>query len=207
MVLPKEQLFASEFYADFLRARDVHSILTAYLLDNAATRVAFGRVHRAGEWEQEQIDCLRLLAPHLCRAAQTNLRLEATEILKEGASDALDRLAHSVMIVDAESRPLFVNRAAEALLRQGDGLRIDCQGLCATFDARETSSIRRLVATPADEQIRISPAPVLVSRRCARPPLAILVVPMRASSVWFSQKRPAAIVLISDPDQAVRRER
>jgi DNA-binding winged helix-turn-helix (wHTH) protein len=117
-------------------------------------------------------------------------------------SDVLGLIGDAgVVIVDANSRPLFVNRAAEALLKQGDGLRIDCQGLCA-LDAQETSSIRRLIAATDQDQIRISAAPLLVSRRCARSPLAILVVPMRASPGSVSQRAPAAIVFITNSDQA-----
>jgi PAS domain-containing protein len=197
MVLSKEELFATEFYNDFLRPRDVHSILTAYVLDNGATRVSFGRAHRAGEWSREHVDCLRLLAPHLYRAVQGNLRLEAVQMLQEGAADALDRLGQSAMIVDADSRPLLVNRAMRALLERGDGLHINGEGLSA-LDATETTSIRRLIAARDEDQRRMPAAPLRVSRRDAQPPLALIVMPMRASPGWFGQQSPAALILIND---------
>jgi hypothetical protein len=104
-VLAKEELFKTEFYADFLRPEDVHSILSVYVLPEDGTRVAFGRPHRFGEWEQEHVDRLSRFAPHLHRAALINLKLGASQLDEMSATEALDRLARGVIIVDAKSRP------------------------------------------------------------------------------------------------------
>jgi hypothetical protein len=197
-VLPKEELLATEFYADFLRPRDVHSILSVYVLDNGATRVAFGRPHRGGEWEEEHIACLRLFAPHLYRAVQTNMHLEGAHLLKAGAAEALERLAEGLIIVDANSRPLFANRVAEALLKECDGLRTD-RGALSAVASGEARALRRMIAMISDqERIRASADTLRVTRSSSRRPLAVRVVPMRTSPGWFGEQQPAAIVFISD---------
>jgi DNA-binding CsgD family transcriptional regulator/PAS domain-containing protein len=201
-VLPKEELFKTEFYADFLRPEDVHSILSVYLLPENGARVAFGRPHRAGEWEQEQIDQLRLFAPHLHRAAQIGVKLGAIELAETSAAEVLDRLAQGVLIVDAQSRPLFVNRTATEILAEADGLHLDGGGLSAA-NRSQTATIRRLVAAAADRSDPLAAGGAVgVSRRSMRRALSVLIAPMRVEPGWFGKRRPAAMVLVTDPEQS-----
>jgi hypothetical protein len=149
-VLAKEELFKTEFYADFLRPEDVHSILSVYVLPEDGTRVAFGRPHRFGEWEQEHVDRLSRFAPHLHRAALINLKLGASQLDEMSATEALDRLARGVIIVDAKSRPLFVNRSATEILADADGLCVDGFGLSAD-NPSQTATIRRMIFAVSDQ--------------------------------------------------------
>jgi DNA-binding winged helix-turn-helix (wHTH) protein/PAS domain-containing protein len=196
-VLPKEKLFGSEFYADFLRPRDVHSILSVFLLRNGATRVALGRPHRAGDWEQEEIDCLNLFAPHLHRAAEMNVRLEGMRLSEAGMTKVLDHLAQGIIIVDAESRPVFVNGAADRILGQVDGLGINTGGICATRPA-ENAALQRMIATAANGQPESMRASELsVSRPSLRRPLSLMIAPLRNGG-WFLPQQSGAIMFVGN---------
>jgi DNA-binding winged helix-turn-helix (wHTH) protein/PAS domain-containing protein len=197
-VLAKEELFHSEFYADFLRPRDVHSILSVFLLREGATRVAFGRPHRAGDWGHEEIECLKRFAPHLHRAAEMNLRLEGSRFGEASATGALDCLTEGVIIVDAESRPVFINRAADQILGEADGLGINSGGLCAA-QPDESAALQRTIAAAANGQSEsMHPGAVNVSRPSMRRPLSLLVAPLHKGSGWFFPRQSCAIVFIDD---------
>jgi DNA-binding CsgD family transcriptional regulator len=201
-VLSKEELFKTEFYADFLRPEDVHSILSVYVLPEDGMRVAFGRPHRSGEWEQEQIDRLRLFAPHLQRAALINMELGVNRLGEISAAQALDRLTQGVIIVDAESRPLFVNRSATEILADADGLCVDGFGLSAD-NPSQTATIRRMICAVSDESDALAASGAVgVLRRSMRRPLSVVIAPIRVEPGWFCNRRPAAIVFVNDPERS-----
>jgi len=203
-VLSKQELFKTEFYADFLRPQDVHSILSVYVLPEDGTRVAFGRPHRSGEWEQEQIDLLRPFAPHLQRAALINLKLGASRLSEMSSAEALDRLAQGVILVDAESRPLFINRSASEILADVDGLCVDRFGLSAD-NPSQTATIRRMIAAVSNNsEAPAAGGAVGVLRRSMRRPLSVVIAPARVEPSWFYNQRPAAIVFVSDPERSAR---
>ncbi len=195
-VLPKEKLFRSEFYTDFLRPRDVHSILSVFLLRNGATRVALGRPHRAGDWEQAEIDCLNLFAPHLHRAAEMNVRLEGIRLSEAGMTKVLDDLAQGIIIVDAESRPVFVNGAADRILGEVDGLGINTGRLCATRSA-ENAALQRMIASAANARPELPASELSVSRPSLRQALSLMIAPLRNGG-WFLPQQSGAIIFVGN---------
>lgn len=210
-VLAKEELFRSEFYTDFLRPRDVHSILSVYLLREGATRIAFGRPHRAGEWGEREIERLNRFAPHLHRAAEMNVRLEGCRLIEDAVTGALDDLAQGVIVVDADSRPVLVNRHADQILSEADGLGIDSNGLCAA-QPDENAALRRMMAAAANRQPEVVQTSALsVSRPSTRRPLSLMVAPLRSGSSWFLPRQSGAIVFIdkglSEPSPAAAGDR
>jgi DNA-binding CsgD family transcriptional regulator/PAS domain-containing protein len=203
MVLPKEEVCNSEFYAGFMQPQDIHSLLSVFLLweGDRATRITFGRSHRAGEWEQAEIERLRLFAPHLHRAALVGRQLEYCRFSgAEGAIAALDLLTRGVIVVDAESRPVFVNRAGERMLAAADGLATHA-GVLATGSRSQTASLRRLIAAALGEAKDTAGGTLSIARRSARRPYSLLVAPLHMGAGWFLPRRSRAIVIVWDPEQ------
>ena len=80
---------------------------------------------------------------------RVHVRLQDACVRANSAIDALDRLAFGVIVVDQHARIIQANRAAEAMLAQGDGIGADASGLRAATPA-QTASLRRLVTHAAD---------------------------------------------------------
>src|SRR5262249_16205406 len=145
---------------------------------------------------------------HLQRAVQLQLRLAALDNLPEGSAEILNRLPEGVLLVDADARVIFSNISAKRMLRAGSGLILGHAGLRAEIPG-ETRRLRQTIvdcALPrgdfgsAGGRFRLS--------REDRAPLAVLVVPHRSSCTLVNVIRPRAILLITDPEDAVavRRE-
>jgi DNA-binding CsgD family transcriptional regulator len=201
-VMPKAEFFRTEFYNDFVRPQDTHSVLTAYVLAEGDWRatISIGRSPRRGEWEREHLDLMRRLAPHLHRAAQFNLRLGEARLAEASTAEALDGLTPAVIIVGGDSQVQFVNSAASAIVAEADGLSIDRTGLRAAV-AAESAVLRKLIAraaagTPAAGGM------LTLSRPSQRRPLAVLVAPLQRRPAWFVDHGPRAIVSVVDPEQA-----
>src|SRR5260370_6031561 len=101
-----------------------HSTLTLHdLAEGRLGATALGRAPRNGEWEQRHIDLLRLLAPHLRRAAQIHSCLEKMRLGDAGGAEALDRPARGVIVAHRASKPPFGNPIAARVTAEARGVR------------------------------------------------------------------------------------
>ena len=205
MFLSKEDLSRTEFYNGFMQPQGVHSLLNMFLLADGerGTRIALARSPQAGEWEEQHIERLRHLAPHAHRAAAINRQLELLRLGTERAAAGLDQLAHGVLVVDADCRVRVINRAAEAMLAEADGLASGVQGL-ATANRSETLTLRRLIVEAANG---LMPSGSRFALNVTRPGCcghySLLVMPLGPLPGWFLGERPGAIIFVRDTERQV----
>ena len=206
MVMPKAELRRTEIHSDFGLANDMDSVMQAFAFrtPDCAGLIATGRSRRAGDFELEQVETLGLLLPHFERAMRLQLRLRATHIQANSATEALDRLTVGMILTDRRAQVVVANRAAEVLLAQADGIGVDASGLRGTAPS-STSALRRLIASAADRTRLTGRGGALkLDRPSMRGPLLVRVAPLgaAASASWTPEPRPAVMVLVSDPDCA-----
>jgi len=114
----------------------------------------------------------------------------------------LNRLTQGVIFVDAEGRPFFVNRAAERMAAESDGLTVGVGGL-TTATWAQTLKLRRMIAAAANGEVGFATRSALnVRRPSQRRSYALLVAPLRQTSGGFMAKRSGAIVFVWDPERA-----
>ncbi|HXS39680.1 MAG TPA: hypothetical protein VN766_05830 [Stellaceae bacterium] len=194
ILMPKDELRRSEFYNDFLRPQGGEEILISMAWQQAdrANSLTLWRPERYGAWQPEHMKALASLTPHLRRALQVNQSLGDLHLAHELASEALHRLENGVIVADAQARPLFANRAAEAILADAGGLRVDRQRLAAR-QAGDTAALRRLIAGAAAEG-----GGSLVIERETRPSLMVMIVPVKPELPLLLRRPAGAIVFIKD---------
>ncbi|HJS87728.1 MAG TPA: helix-turn-helix transcriptional regulator [Acetobacteraceae bacterium] len=131
---------------------------------------------------------------------------EFEKIGPESALEALDRMSRGALIVDAEARLAHANRAAQVMLSRADGLGIEWDGGARRLRAanqEQTLTLRRLIwqAAMPRHDATFNGGGVL---RLASETGALLlasVSPLRAGLAWNATRHPAALVLLSAPDQ------
>jgi DNA-binding CsgD family transcriptional regulator len=115
--------------------------------------------------------------------------------------EALDCLAHGIVITDCRSRPLLVNRMARAIIAADDGLRLDAGGLAAAR-AAETVEIRWMITLASNaSNVGAAGRVMSISRPSPRRPLTVAVAPTRSPRRGLAEGQPAAIVFINDPER------
>jgi DNA-binding CsgD family transcriptional regulator len=142
--------------------------------------------------------------------------------LADGLAAALDRMPLAAILCDRAGRALWLNRAAEEMARRGDGVRLRDGQVEAAAGNGATAGLRRLIdgaaldARPlaargngwsgdgaADDAGGTLPLP----RPWPRKPLTAVVTPLPATApladMALDRGRPAALLLINDPDRAV----
>jgi DNA-binding CsgD family transcriptional regulator len=193
-LMVRSEFERTAYYNEYWRGQDLDSTLlvNAVREDGAIGGIGFFRSRNVGPFERDDERLLQALAPHLCRAVALNLRLARVELQRIASVELLNRNADGALLVDAEARILFANVAAEAMLRENSGLRLDKGRLAAAVPAK-TTMLRRLIAggnEAVGNETVVLPCPEGGS-------LTALVLPLRAETIWLPQ-RPSAIVLIKD---------
>ena len=132
----------------------------------------------------------------LGQAARLHTQLHSLGWRSSVALQALDQLAAGVIVTDGEGRVIELNRAAERIVRRGDGLtmrngRLDAAGVL------ESEKLAKLIAAAAPRH-----APAMgrmpIRRRNGRPAYTLTVAPLGAELAV--DERPLAMILVADPD-------
>ena len=207
-LVPRRELVRTEFYNGWMRpqrlrpAPTLRGTLSSRQADEGACTVGVFCRER-GRLSDRSLALLRLLAPHLRRAVAAHRRCASLARERDVAMAALDHLRLGVVILDREARVRALNRSAQALLRERDGLALEGETLRA---ARPEASarLRHLIASAAgtDERREPEPGAVTLPRPSRRRPLTALVRPAPAPGGGSAGARQdATILFVSDPEQ------
>jgi DNA-binding CsgD family transcriptional regulator/PAS domain-containing protein len=211
-IIAPDEFTCTAFYQDWWRPAgfSTEPLVTNLFAGSAASGhfASHGLLNRSPLDSQKRL--FALLAQHLVRAVALQRRLHHLTIAKESTLADLDGLQQGFLLVDAEARLLYVNRAARALFDARDGLRLD-NGALSTSNANDGRTLRGLIASCAAEaRAETSSGGNTVLRRGAgRLPLDVLVTRIRpetamATIPWTFPQRATAIVLVSDPETEIQ---
>ena len=190
----------SEYHWDFCRARGIFHFVGAGVTLDAETRLLIGIHHpeQREDFTRHHLRRLKLLLPHLSRAAQMQMVLAAADVQRRLMHEVSERLSVAVIVVDATCRVVFASRRAEQFLREGDGLSIQ-QGRLSAREPVGLAILQRAVTRVSALSVgRIATVPEPFSlRRGRKPPLPVLVAPL-AGAAWLDGG--SAIVFVNDQD-------
>jgi DNA-binding CsgD family transcriptional regulator len=209
-LVDRSDLHATEYYNDFARPHGLTRVLVGILSKQGsfASVISLIRDDAAAAHSDDDRRLLTALMPHLTRAVQIHRRLLPISVLDGAAVDALDCLASGVALLDGSARTIFVNRAAERLLRQRDGLGIEHGCLVAALP-QERDALRLLIAqaarTTAGASIASGSA-LPISRPSMRRPYNVLVTPLGRRHTSLHGPEAAVAVFIADPDDRAANE-
>jgi DNA-binding CsgD family transcriptional regulator/PAS domain-containing protein len=210
MIVARDEFCRTDYYNEWCKPQGVEAVVAANLVveGSLSTVIAAHRPYAEGDFDETEMRLFAELIPHLQRAVQMQSRLAGLDGLLEGSAEILNRLLQGVLLVDADARIIFANRAAEEMLRAGRGLSVGCNGLRAEIPA-ETRRLRRLIADCGEPRRELGGAGgCLRISRGRNVPLTVLVAPHRAKLTWIDIMRPRAILFITDPQATavVRRQ-
>lgn len=200
--VPDAEFERTEFCNDYFHPHGMHySIgIKVPLAGQAPAYLACMRKKREGGFGDAEGTALEILMPHLQRALMLHLQMGRMEAKAEGMGEALDVFGHAVFGVNGEGRVMAANRAAEEIVRKGDGLRI-MAGRLEAEDAGEDSHLQAMlgwrdggVGAAARMSARRS---MRLSRRLS-PPLSVVLVPLPSGQLT-DLGRMEALVVASDP--------
>jgi DNA-binding NarL/FixJ family response regulator len=144
------------------------------------------------------IAALQELLEPLAKAARLQTELQSLGWRASVALRALDQLHAGVIVIDGAGRVIELNRAAERIVRRGDGLIIR-NGRHEASGVLDSDKLAKLIAEAADEKAGAAVGRMLVGRRGGRPAYTLTVAPLGAELAV--QERPLVMIFVTDPDE------
>ena len=147
--------------------------------EGTVAQLSFYRPVGAEEFGQRETAFLERMVPHLGRAARLRFRLERRARPPAWTLELLDTLPWGVVLLNAKQWPVCVNREAERILHQADGLRLDRCGLYAQHP-EDAQRLRQVLASAVAKPGH-GPGPgadAQVRRPSGARPLLLTVVPV-----------------------------
>jgi DNA-binding CsgD family transcriptional regulator len=212
MLRPLETHESSAFVQEWVRPQRFYTVAFANVLCEGGMAGVLGALRRERRfYSDDELDVLRALLPHLRNALRVqqhiapSLRDSVSNPSSDAPAEALDALAHGVLIVDADARIVFANRAATTQLAHATGLRSERDTLTASTPAA-TQQLRALVARAAHPVTRTGGA-MLIGRPPPDEPLQVLISPLgahRSADLGHGARPHAAMLIVIDPKSSRR---
>lgn len=153
------------------------------------------------EYAEEDFALVRELMPHLQRGLRMYRNISDSRAHGQALEAVLHGLSTPVLLAAQDSTVLFVNAAAERLIRSSDGLQVVAGQLCALLPD-ETTSLRAVIGGAAQTsagQARKSGGSLRISRPYGRGPLELLISPLPSrQDDWLVRQPAIAAIFITD---------
>jgi DNA-binding CsgD family transcriptional regulator/PAS domain-containing protein len=204
--MPKSQLVRSEYYGQFLRRVDAHSVLMVRLVAKGlrTTSVSLGRALGAEQFGTREIDLARQLQPHLIRAVELGKRLSDAKNLGEELAQFLDGSPHGLILLDADGKVRHVNRTGEGLIGQRDAIFVRA-GRLRGATADTTLRLQALIAAAGSRDgVRRTGGSLALPSVSGRLPLSATIAPVGAERLALFQSGRSVMVCITDLETGVR---
>lgn len=189
----------SPYFQDFLYKNGFGLGTAVSLLSDGQARGFAGFHYRrdADAFSAQNLERIRLLTPHLHRAARLTLRLRRTFSREALLEDALDQLAAGVIALDTRGRVLHMNYVAEDLINRHPGVAVQrghLQASRSAEQARLNAAIDAVLAS--DFGLKRYQSSVKIDAVDTHPVLTLLVAPV--SRLRRAESSLGALVVVSD---------
>lgn len=201
---PRQAFLRSEWYADFCRPLGWTRAIGATLLKEGTTTANIGafRGDDLPEFAEAEFTLLRALMPHLQQGLRLYRRLAESRAHGQALEAVLHALGTPAILAAMDGTVLFMNAAAEALIRTSDGLLVVAGRLHALLPeqtAALNALIRGCMQIGAGTDYR-SGGNLSIARPYGRRALEVLVSPLPgAQEQWLLRQRAVAAIFASDP--------
>src|SRR5262249_25155150 len=125
MMVDEGELLESRMYQDFLKPRGFRYAVTIELLrtDHRSAGATLMRKEGQHRYAAEDLELLRLLSPHLCRAVAISDARDLKTLESATLQSTLDNLSTGVYLTMRDGRIVYMNAVAERQAKAGNGLR------------------------------------------------------------------------------------
>ena len=209
-VVPFEVLRATEVHAAVFQPFGIDDLICTSVAkhDRHFDFVTVHRSRRIGLFEESEVRAMRFLAPHLVRAGKIHDKLSHLSDARTAQETLLDRLPYGVLLLDGRGRTLGANREAERILAARDGLGVRAGAVYAPHPIAQKKLAAAVSQTcdTARQSSADAGALLAIPRPSAARAYQVLVAPVperpRERVFGFTEMRPAAVMVVSDPEAA-----
>ena len=201
-IVPKAELFASDYYHGFMKPRDMRALMRLTLAHRGRflTIISLLRPHSAQDFDAAAIERCQVLMPHLQRAAQIRFQAGDAGAILGGLSDVIDRSATAVLLLDRDGQVKFASRAARNMAAAADAFLLRRNQL-EIFNPDDDAAFQRLVAGAAGAlgDFDARGGVMRLARGPGKSGYTVTVARAGEETSWIGNE-PMVLVLIANPD-------
>ncbi len=204
-LVPLEELQASDYYNEFGRHFGLFQMLGSVMIRNQEAVSALGlfRSEQDALYSDREARILDIFLPHVRRSLNLYGRLQVQNGKTQVLQSSIDTLSSAIILVNDTGKVIFLNAAANRLIKRRPELAVRRGKLHAKSHA-DTVQLEHLTrrATGSDGQRPIGGA-VAVQRADGGPPLQIIAAPVSPDNrtMLTSSVGAVALVVIHDPNE------
>ena len=176
----------------------------ALLEENLTSGITVHRTKQQGDYHQSHIERFEFLLPHLERAVSIGFRLGTFGAAQQVSFQLLDANPQAIVILDERGYVAIANSAAHTIATAQEGVVLSAGGVHLQ-NRTDNDKLQKLIG----RALRIAkgepgePAGVMQAlRRSGKRPYSILVSPLCRTALMLTRIRPAACIVIGDPEQS-----
>jgi DNA-binding CsgD family transcriptional regulator/PAS domain-containing protein len=166
--------------------------------DTLLGHIGFNRHESAGAIGKQEVDGLRLLAPHIRRAVTISNLFDMKTIEAATFGSALDSFSFGIILVDETLGIVHANRAAADILKFGNFIR-SRKGRLSLPDTSANAALERGVGQAACDEAGLGPMGIGIPARGGLEPRVIHVMPLRKDTTRGRLGQRAAAALFIAP--------
>ena len=185
-LIGEDELRRTDFYRGFLRPRGLLHLLCGVVAQRGQGTHCLSayRSERHGAFGARERAELGALLDHFTLALESQWRWQEADDLARALLRLTDGDAHAALLVTSDAEPIYRNAAADRLLEQGVGLRLEGSRLVAA-SAADRRLLGDAIARSARADIATgASAPSVLTLACA-PPTPPVVAVLRAAGQVF----------------------
>jgi DNA-binding CsgD family transcriptional regulator len=194
----------TEFYNDYLKPQDYFYSYGGTIEKSKAllSYLTAMRPAKAGGFGPREIELLEFLMPHMDCALKIHSKISGLETRALAADSALDAFPCGVLMLDSRGRLLFMNRNAQSLLAQQDGLEWTAGALVASEQGSSARLRARLAAalqTAAGNGV-LPGSRFSILRPSLRRAYEVLIAPLPSPARAQPEANASVLIFLTDPD-------
>lgn len=200
LLCPHNELVKTDLYREFLSPMHLHhqTFMVLSMAPRKYELISMWRGEGRPQLDHETRELLTMIMPHLQTALQVRRMIGAAEYRARTAETLLDTTPTASILLDNKSRVVYMNKAAQTLTLEGDGLRLQTDRLTPS-DASHRTAFQSLVRNASDQ--RATGAAIALERPSGKRALQVLVTPFRNADPYHSSA--SVLVLATDPERVV----
>ena len=198
MILSEAEMDRDPVY-DWYTRHDLRYFVGSNLADTHRYKLMWSlqRSRHQGHAQRLEIELVNFLNPHLSCALLLADQIGTLRSFERFSSAVFEALPHALFALDDQGAVLFVNRAAELLLENGDGLTCMASKLQTRVSA-ERSQLDRLIREAALFDIAGAGGWLRISRSNGGPPYAAFVAPLNCGDEELLAAQAKVLVIVHD---------
>lgn len=202
----ESNLSETRFYREVLQPFDIRDIIWFPALRNGA-RMASLHASRSGKlahYDKQDIDLLKLIAPHVCRSLAISDALDIRALRSEMLERTLDKLVAGVYLAARDGQIVYMNAAAERQIKIGSAVRLVNKRLSPVDPSAQAALSKAIEQSGSGKyDINLSSPSLAIPDRNGAGYVATLL-PMRRSSARdvFAPFAATCAIFMQDPQIA-----